>query len=131
MSRLFRCLALCLSLLLVVPVEAEAASFQKELRNALKRGPKDGHTKFVLHMASETIEITAADFDSWDGLLMGMVVDGRPPNAWDFFPSHIEMYKGSGDSKHNIMINLDIATYYRMDIDKIDGKWHYDFHIYY
>ena len=131
MSRLFRCFALCLSVLLVVPVEAEAASFRKELKNALKRGPKDNSTTFVLHISGETIEITAADFDTWEAHLFEIGGSETFPNPWDFFPSHIEMYKGSGDTKHNIMINLIDAAYYRMDIDKEEGGWRYEFHIYY
>lgn len=109
------------ALLLALPGTALANTFVTELRNALARGASgEAVTKLVLHKpASEDITITASDFTSWD-----LHLDGR-------IPVGVELYKGQGREKHDIWINLGTAIYWRMEVEKVGGAWHYDFHFFF
>lgn len=120
MSRLLA-LSATLGLLLCSVAPAHAAGFEKELTNALARGEKGkADTLLVLHPSGgDAVEITPADFESYE-----IHMDGHIPVA-------IEMYAGKGKKKNDIWINLMRATYWRMDIEKIDGKWNYEFHFYF
>ena len=120
---MFRRLAPFAAVLLLaaaLPSLAHAAGFVKELENALKRGGDSAKTTLVLHPAGgEEVVLTADDYESYE-----IHLDGELPVA-------LEMYAGKGAKKHDIWINLSRCTYWRMDIEKIDKKWNYDFHFYY
>ena len=99
---------------------AMGASFEKEIRNALKRG-KEGFTFFHLHLPNgETIVVTGSDYDNHV-----VHVDNLG------LPVSVELFSGSGSKKHNIFINIRRATYYKLDIEKDSGEWHYEFHFYF
>jgi len=115
--------ALAVATLFVVP--AEAGSMMTELENAAKLGTKDGpkadQVQFTLHFGTETepIVITGRDFKSFE------------VHSKNDVPTHMELYSGSGDEKHNILINIDAANYYRLNISKKYKEWHYDFHFFF
>jgi len=46
-------------------------------------------------------------------------------------PSSFELFNGTFEKKYNIIISLQNAIYYKLDIEKVDGKWEYKFHFYY
>ncbi|MCP4892777.1 MAG: hypothetical protein GY911_03060 [Actinomycetales bacterium] len=124
---MYRSLILCATLAVAVLATqpAWAGSMMTELENAAKLGSKDGpkadQVKFTLHFGtdSETIAITGRDFDSFK-------LHDR-----DGVPTHLELFAGSGEEKHNILINIDASTYYRLNIVKQYKEWHYDFHFYF
>ncbi|MES2622050.1 MAG: hypothetical protein V4615_14460 [Bacteroidota bacterium] len=95
-----------------------AADFIKELENSINR--KECKVTYTLHMGDGKEQIfTGHDFSSG-----GIIEKGS-------IPIYFEMYKGSGDKKQNIMININNAIYYKLNIEKVMGVWEYDFHFYY
>jgi hypothetical protein len=122
MRHLLSPLAAALLLSLALPSLAHAAGFMKELENALKRGDKErASTTLVLHPGGgEEVTITPDDFDSYE-----------IHYSEDKLPLAIEMYSGSGAKKNDIWINLMQCSYWRMDIEKKDGRWHYVFHFHF
>ena len=95
-----------------------AADFIKELENSI--GRKECKVTYTLHMGESKEQIfTGHDFTSG-----GIIEKGG-------IPIYFEMYKGSGDKKQNIMININNAIYYKLNIEKVMGVWEYDFHFYY
>jgi len=94
-----------------------AADFIKELENSINR--KDCKVTYTLHIGEKVQVFTGHDFTS------GEIVDKGG------VPMFFEMYKGSGDKKQNIMININNAVYYKLNIEKVMGVWEYDFHFYY
>ncbi len=110
---------LCLTLAVVLfSCTAFAADFIKELENSINR--KECKVTYTLHMGDGKEQVfTGHDFTSG-----GIVEKGG-------IPIYFEMYKGSGDKKQNIMININNAIYYKLNIEKVMGVWEYDFHFYY
>lgn len=115
-----------LVLLLAVPVGiARAGSMMTELANALKLGEGDGTSddliSFTLHFGTETepVVVTGRDFQSFKVF------------EQDGTPIKVELYAGQGTEKHNILINIASAKYYRLNVAKRANEWHYDFHFYY
>jgi hypothetical protein len=97
---------------------AFGADFIKELENSISR--KECKVTYTLHMGDSKEQVfTGHDFSSG-----GIVEKGG-------IPIYFEMYKGSGDKKQNIMININNAIYYKLNIEKVMGVWEYDFHFYY
>ncbi len=106
-------------LLTLNPSIADAASTLKEVNNAVQRG-RDGGTTFQLHLANgETVIIDGDDYDDAD---LWFRVNTE-------VPSLILLYQGRGKEKHNIAINLDSASYYRVDVLK-ERDWVYTVHVY-
>lgn len=130
MTRLHSTFAgLALLFSLVMPGQADAADFIKELKNATKRGARDkADTTFVLHHSNgEETSLSGSDYETFTLRWM----ERGDGSFSDEYPMFLELYKGSGEKKHNIMINIASATYYKLDIEEIDGRWRYDFHFYY
>lgn len=99
-----------------------ANNFVKELTHSLERG-LDGGTRFTLHLANgDEVKLSGADYESFRFYYR---------DAEREVPSVIELYSGSGAKKHNIMLNVFQASYYRLDIEKVGGEWIYDFHFYF
>ncbi|MDP2316221.1 MAG: hypothetical protein Q8P41_25205 [Pseudomonadota bacterium] len=122
-SRIFALLS-CLVLLLL-PTPSDAGSMAKELRNGAALGdgdsPQDDMVTFTLHLGGGAAPI---------------VVTGRDYQSFELFeedgiPTQLELYHGKGDEKHNIAINLESARYYRLNVAKKYGEWHYEFALYY
>lgn len=116
---------IALALSSLVPTgPAHAGSMLTEITNALKMGEKGGTeddlVSFSLHFGSaEPVVVTGRDFESF--------------KLWenDGTPAKLELYAGEGTEKHNISINIAQARYYRLNVAKRGGEWHYDFHFYY
>lgn len=103
---------------------ASAGSMLTEMTNALKLGEKGGTeddlVSFALHFGKEDpVVVTGRDFETWKLF------------EHDGTPVKIELYAGEGSEKHNILINVGEARYYRLNIAKRGGEWHYDFHFYF
>lgn len=109
----------------LVAAPASAGSMMTELSNAAKQGSKGGMkaelVTFTLHFGTgaEPIVVTGADYESYELHEQGGV------------PTHLELFAGSGSEKHNILINIDAARYYRLNIEKVDKDWRYDFHFFF
>ncbi len=110
---------------LMVAGTASAGSMMKELTNAArmgeKDGPKDDQVKFTLIFGGgeAQVEITGRQYESYE------------LHERDGVPTQLELFSGSGEEKHNILINIEAARYYRLEIKKQYGEWHYDFQFYY
>ena len=97
---------------------AFAADFIKELENSI--GRKECKGTYTLHFGDGKEQIfTGNDFSTGGIIEKGGV------------PIYFELYKGGGDKKQNIMININNAIYYKLNIEKVMGVWEYDFHFYY
>lgn len=100
-----------------------AGSMSTEVNNALSTGQGDGTADDLvvinLHFGAEVQTITGRDYQSFKVF----EVDGTP--------SKIELYHGQGTEKHNILINVSAARYYRLNMAKRGGEWHFDFDFYY
>ncbi|TVR40957.1 MAG: hypothetical protein EA392_02845, partial [Cryomorphaceae bacterium] len=95
-----------------------AGDFLRELQSSIKCN-SCGVT-YTLHLADGSEKVfTNLDFTSGNVVVQSGV------------PYFLELYHGSGSKKHNIMINISQAVWYRFDIEKLDGQWNYDFHFYY
>ena len=118
-------LLVVLCLFAVATQPAVAGSMMTELTNAAKLGSNDGpkadRVKFTLHFGTEAepIVITGRDFESFE------------LHERSGVPTHLELFAGSGEEKHNILINIDASKYYRLNILKEYKEWHYDFHFYF
>ncbi len=111
-------------LLSFLAAPASAGSMIKEMTNAAKLGEgsgvSDDQVSFTLHFGTEEpVVITGADFETFK------LIDD------DDTPQTLELYSGKGSEKHNILINIEAARYYRLNIAKDGGKWHYDFQFYF
>jgi hypothetical protein len=114
--------ALSLALFLATP--AHAGSMLKELTNAAALGqgdgPKDDQVTFTLHFGGgDPVVVTGRDYDSFE------------MHEREGVASALELFAGKGDEKHNILINIDGARYYRLNVAKKYGEWHYEFAFYY
>lgn len=97
-----------------------AASFIAELENSLARAQKGSKVEYILHLPNgKEHVITGYDFSKGNLIRKGDI------------PLYFELFKGSGEKKQNIMINLQNATYYELFIEKNLGIWDYVFHFYY
>lgn len=97
-----------------------AGSFISELENSIERASKGSKVEYILHLTNgEDYTITGHDFTK-----------GSIEKKGDI-PLYFELYKGSGDKKQNIMINIQNAIYYQLFIEKDMGVWNYEFHFYY
>ena len=97
---------------------AIAGDFIKELENSINR--KECKVTYTLHLSDGKEQVfTGHDFSSG-----GIIEKGG-------IPIYFEMYKGSGEKKQNIMININNANFYKLNIEKVMGVWEYDFHFYY
>lgn len=97
-----------------------AGSFIAELENSIERARKGSKVEYILHLTNgEEYIITGHDFTK-----------GSVERKGDI-PLYFELYKGSGDKKQNIMINIQNAIYYQLYIEKDMGVWDYEFHFYY
>lgn len=104
----------------IILSNAYAGSFIDELRNSLERSKKGSKVEYILHLSGGVEHtITGHDFTSGEVVKKGDI------------PLYFELYKGSNDKKHNIMINLQNASYYQLFIEKDMGVWDYTFHFYY
>jgi hypothetical protein len=121
----FWSLLVVLTLVALTAQPALAGSMMTELTNAAKLGSHDGlraeRVQFTLHFGTQTepIVITGHDFESFE-------LHDRSG-----VPTHLELFAGSGEEKHNILINIDAAKYYRLNILKENKEWHYDFHFFF
>ncbi len=107
-------------LLTVAVVVSFAGSFITELENSIDRAHKGSQVEYVLHFQNGNKKIiTASDFKT------GNLVSYKDR------PLYFELFKGRGDLKSNIMINLTTPIYYKLDIEKVNGKWNYVFNFYY
>jgi hypothetical protein len=94
--------------------------FIYELEKSIERAQKGSKVEYTLHMAGGVEKIfTGADF-----------TDGNLVRSGDT-PLYFELFKGQGDKKHNIMVNLRTPIYYKLDIEKVNNVWNYTFHFYY
>jgi hypothetical protein len=104
---------------------AHAGSMLTEMTNALKTGEGDGAeddlVEMTLHLggSAEPVKITGRDYQSFK------IFEN------DGTPVKLELYHGEGSEKHNILINIAAARYYRLNVVKRAGEWHYDFSFYY
>ena len=99
---------------------AYSADFITELKISIKRAQDGSNVKYNLHLPNGEIKkFTGRDF------IKGVIVIRGD------IPLYFELYKGKGYKKLNIMINLQNAVYYKLDMEKIAGEWEYDFHFYY
>lgn len=111
--------------LLALPTRSEAGGMVKELRNGAALGegdgPKDDMVPFTLNFGtnSEPIVVTGRDYQSFELF------------EKDGVPVQLELYHGKGDEKHNILINLQSAKYYRLNVVKKYDQSHYEFAFYY
>ncbi|MES2644306.1 MAG: hypothetical protein V4850_32775 [Myxococcota bacterium] len=111
--------------LLTLPSRSDAGAMVKELRNGAALGegdgPKDDQVSFTLHFGTgtEPIVVTGRDYQSFELF------------ERDGVPTQLELYHGKGDEKHNILINLEAAKYYRLNVAKKYDEWHYEFAFYY
>lgn len=104
--------------LLILSTTVFAGDFLRELENSIKC--RDCPVTYTLHLADGTEKVfTNMDFSSGNVVTQSGV------------PYFLELYEGAGEKKHNIMINISQAVWYRFDIEKSGGKWAYDFHFYY
>ena len=102
----------------VLPVFA--GSFVQELRNSIARARDGNIVEYTLHFPDGQEKMfTGADFTSGR-----LIEQGGAPAAF-------ELFNGTFDKKYNIVISLQKAIYYKLDIEKIDAKWEYRFHFYY
>lgn len=120
-----RILAFVSLLFTILVGTADAGSMVKELSNAAAlgagEGPKDDQVSFTLHFGgnAEPLVVTGRDYDSFE------------LHEEDGVPRQLELYAGKGEEKHNILINIAGARYYRLNVAKKYGEWHYDFHFHY
>lgn len=119
-----RSLLLSALLLSLIAAPASAGSMMKELTNAAKlgegSGAADDQVSFTLHFGTEEpVVVTGRDFESFKLI------------EKDDTPYKLELYAGEGSEKHNILINIGAARYYRLNIAKKYGEWHYDFQFYF
>jgi hypothetical protein len=117
-------MSVLLSVFFAVTTSAHANSMLKEMSNAVELGsgdgPKDELVSFTLHFgADKPVVVTGKDYDSYK---LYQTED---------LPTQLELYAGKGDDKHNILINIAAARYYRLNIAKKDKDWHYDFEFYF
>lgn len=109
---------LLILLLLTSSAPSFAGDFLAELQNSIKC--RDCPVTYTLHLADGTEKVfTNSDFSSGNVVTQSGV------------PYFLELYQGAGIKKHNIMINISQAVWYRFDIEKVSGQWTYDFHFYY
>src|SRR5690554_1203913 len=95
-----------------------AGGFLPELENSIRC--RKCPVTYTVHLSDGTEQVfTNSDFTSGSVVVQCGV------------PYFLELYHGSGEKKHNIMINISQATWYRFDIEKVGGEWKYDFHFYY
>jgi hypothetical protein len=116
-------MTLLLPLLLAAP--AHANSMLKEMTNAVELGAgdsaRDELVRFTLHFgAEEPVVVTGKDYDTFKIFASD-----------EGLPTQLELYAGKGEEKHNILINVAAARYYRLNIEKRGRDWEYDFHFYY
>ncbi|MFH1319108.1 MAG: hypothetical protein ABII90_00435 [Bacteroidota bacterium] len=97
-----------------------SADFITELKLSIARSQKGSKVEYILHFPNGDEKVfTAIDF------AQGRLVER------DGVPLYFELYEGGLSKKHNIMISLQNAIYYEMDIIKINDQWDYSFHFYY
>lgn len=97
-----------------------AADFIGELKLSIDRAQKGSKVEYVLHLPNGNEEIyTGADF------IKGRIIER------DGIPLYFELFNQFGTYKRHIMISLQNANYYELDIEKTEGKWNYSFHFYY
>ena len=112
-------IVLVFALLLIVS-SAFSRDFIYELEKSIARAQAGSEVEYVLHFGNGQQQMfTGADFTS--GKLMRNGAN----------PLYFELFKGKGEKKHNIMINLRNPIYYKLDIEKSNGVWNYSFHFYY
>lgn len=105
---------------------AFAGSMLKEISNAVDLGAgddpaRDALVTITLHFGSDApVVVTGADYDSY-----------KLYQTEQGVPTQLELYAGRGDEKHNILINIESARYYRLNVSKADHDWHYGFEFYY
>ena len=105
---------------LISVFSSKAGNFITELENSIDRANKGSKVEYVLHFQNGKIKtITASDFKG------GNLVSYKDR------PLYFELYKGHGSKKSNIMINLTTPIYYKLDIEKVNGKWNYIFNFFY
>ncbi len=118
-----RILATLAALILSTP--ATAGSMLTEMSNALKAGEGDGAEDDLIEMTlhfggtTEPVRITGRDYQSFK------IFEN------DGTPTKLELYHGEGSEKHNILVNIAGARYYRLNVVKKAGEWHYDFQFHY
>ena len=99
---------------------AYSGTFINELELSIERALRGNKVEYVLHLPDGKEQIfTAADFTS------GRIIERGG------IPLYFELYKGAGLKKHNIMVNLQNANYYKLNIEKVFDRWEYSFHFYY
>jgi len=107
-------------LTLSIYLTAYAGNFAQELRNSIARAKDGSLVEYTLHFSNGTEKMfTGADFTS------GRLIEQGGA------PASFELFNGTFEKKYNIVISLQNAIYYKLDIEKVDGKWQYIFHFYY
>jgi hypothetical protein len=104
---------------------AYAGSMLTEMTNALKVGEGDG--------AEDDLVLITLNFGAGQE---PVTITGRDYQSFKIFdeggtPVKMELYHGEGSEKHNILVNVAAARYYRLNIAKKAGEWHYDFSFYF
>jgi hypothetical protein len=113
-------------LLALLAAPASANSMLKEMSNAVELGSgtdaeRDAQVSFSLHFGSEKpVVVTGADYDTY-----------KLFQSEEGLPTQLELYAGKGEEKHNILINISAARYYRLNVEKQGRDWHYDFEFYF
>lgn len=109
-----------LLLTLLITSTISAGNFITELKNSIERAHKGSKVEYILHFQNGKVKkITASDFKG------GEIITYKDR------PLYFELFKGHGNKKSNIMINLTNPIYYKLDIEKVNGKWNYIFNFYY
>ncbi len=94
--------------------------FIYELAKSIERAQKGSKVEYTLHLAGgEVKKFTGSDFTSGNLVRTGDT------------PLYFELFKGQGDTKYNIMVNLRTPVWYKLYIEKVNDLWNYSFHFYY
>jgi hypothetical protein len=94
--------------------------FIYELAKSIDKAQKGSKVEYILHMPGGIEKtFTGADFTSGNLVKAGEI------------PLYFELFKGQGDEKYNIIVNLRTPIYYKLDIKKENDLWNYSFHFYY
>lgn len=97
-----------------------SADFIGELKISIARAQKGSTVEYVLYLPNGNKEVfTGADF------IKGKIIER------DGVPLYFELFNQFGAYKRHIMISLQNALYYELEIEKTEGIWNYSFHFHY